>query len=53
MEAYQKTIDQIKSELAIDPAIGLTADEVKKRLAHYGPNRLQEKKPPSAFMVQR
>ena len=42
-------IEQVSSELCIDPAQGLTDAEAAKRLAERGPNRLAEKLPRAAW----
>lgn len=36
-------IDQVLKELTVQPAQGLTNDEVKQRLTQYGPNAIVEK----------
>ena len=41
--------DEILEELHTDPAVGLSADEAKKREAEYGKNVLREK-PPRSFL---
>jgi Ca2+-transporting ATPase len=42
-------IEQVASELCIDPAQGLTDAEAASRLAERGPNRLAEKPPRAAW----
>ena len=41
---HNKRPDEVLSELNTDPKQGLTAAEVEKRRAQYGPNKLKEKK---------
>jgi len=41
---YTKTPEAVGKELGVDPAKGLSAAEVQKRLQKYGSNRLAEKK---------
>ena len=48
-------VDQVARELGVDPAVGLSAEEVGARLASHGPNRLAAgKKEPGwqAFLRQ-
>ena len=40
---FTKTSKEVLTELGIDPAIGLTSSEAKKRLEQYGPNKLKGK----------
>ena len=40
---HRLSIEQATQQLAVDPAAGLDAQEVQKRLAQYGPNKLAEK----------
>src|SRR6476659_2475334 len=39
---HGRTAEEACSELGVDPAVGLEAAEVEKRLAQYGPNKLAE-----------
>ncbi|HNT65090.1 MAG TPA: cation-translocating P-type ATPase [bacterium] len=41
---FTRSIEDVLKSLQVDPAIGLSDDEVKSRQAHYGLNKLQEKK---------
>jgi Ca2+-transporting ATPase len=41
------------AELGVDPESGLTAAEVERRLAQYGPNELRTEPPPSLWVVAR
>jgi Ca2+-transporting ATPase len=41
----------VVAQLGVDPAFGLTASEVKERLARYGTNALQEIRPRSAWQI--
>ncbi len=48
-------VDQVARELGVDPAVGLSAEEVRSRLASHGANRLAagKKEPPwRAFLRQ-
>jgi P-type Ca2+ transporter type 2C len=40
-------------QLAVDPASGLTSDEVQDRLSQYGPNELTKEPPPSTWAIAR
>ena len=44
MPYFAKSIPDVLSELNVDPANGLSADELTKRQAQYGPNKLIGKK---------
>jgi Ca2+-transporting ATPase len=39
---YRATAADVAAELGVDPALGLSSDEVARRLAEFGPNRLAE-----------
>lgn len=41
---HAKTSEEVARELALDPRIGLTDTEYKKRLKHYGHNLLKEER---------
>ena len=45
--------DDAARTLGVDPERGLDADEVARRQATYGPNRLQTEPPPSVWAVAR
>jgi Ca2+-transporting ATPase len=45
--------EEVMEVLAVDPDIGLSGDEVQKRLAEYGPNALPTEPPPSVWVVAR
>lgn len=53
MEApwYQKSIDEVFSELSADPKRGLSSQEAKARLDKYGPNELAQKKGPGILQM--
>ena len=38
------TVPQVLKQLGVTPKAGLSSEEAKKRLGHYGPNALEEKK---------
>lgn len=40
---FSKTEADVLKELVVDPAVGLSSEEVAKRLAQYGPNKLKGK----------
>src|SRR5690554_3158549 len=40
---YAQSIEEISRDKGVDPAIGLSSDEVKKRLQEFGENRLTSK----------
>ncbi|MGB7842946.1 MAG: cation-transporting P-type ATPase [Salinimicrobium sp.] len=42
---------EVCNRLKVDPGMGLTAEEVEKRLLEYGKNRLQETKPKSVWII--
>ncbi len=44
-------LERIQSESGVDPAVGLGAAEVARRLAAHGPNRLREVRAPSAWRL--
>lgn len=44
MEWYQKSKEEVLSELKVDSQIGLSENEVVLRLEKYGPNELKEEK---------
>jgi len=48
---YQKSIDEVCSELGTDPGRGLSSQEAKARLEKYGPNELAQQKGPSIFQM--
>ncbi len=48
---HAKSIKQLTKELKTDLDFGLTREEVGKRQKKYGPNKLPEAKPPSAFII--
>ena len=51
MQTYHnKTVQQTAELLGTDIKTGLTHDEVKKRLHHYGKNELIEKKKKNIFI---
>jgi Ca2+-transporting ATPase len=45
--------EEVATELAVDPAHGLDALEVQRRLEEYGPNALPTEPPPSVWVVAR
>lgn len=40
---FSKSSDETLNELAVNPAVGLSSDEVNSRLEKYGPNKLKGK----------
>jgi Ca2+-transporting ATPase len=48
---YSKSIAEVLHELNVDPAIGLTPQEAKARLAKYGPNKLKGQKKKSILQM--
>lgn len=40
---FSKTESEVLQELSVDPKVGLTSEEVGRRLAKYGPNKLKGK----------
>jgi P-type Ca2+ transporter type 2C len=50
---YAQPADQVASQLGVDPQQGLSAEEVARRLAEYGPNELPAEPPPSKWVVAR
>ncbi|MBU1119243.1 cation-transporting P-type ATPase [Patescibacteria group bacterium] len=51
MKYYTKTADEALKELSSNKKSGLSLSDVAKRQEKYGPNKLEEKKPPSIFKV--
>lgn len=51
MPYFAKSIPDVLSELNVDPAKGLSADELTKRQAQYGPNKLIGKKRKSILQL--
>lgn len=47
---YELTSDEFADRLKVDPARGLTADEVQRRLQTYGANALAAAKAQPAFI---
>ena len=47
------TADEATARLTVDAQSGLSADEVERRLAQYGPNELAKEPPPSMWVVAR
>ncbi len=43
-EPYKHKLEQLITELSVDPYKGLSVDEAAKRIEQYGPNSLKEKK---------
>ncbi len=50
---YAKSAEQTAAELGVDPLKGLSAEDVTRRLAEYGPNELPAEPPPSTWVVAR
>ena len=43
-ESYKKSLKEVLEELNTSEDVGLSSNEVKKRLEKYGPNELVQKK---------
>ena len=50
MSWHQKNIDEIAAEMKTSLQ-GLSHEEVRRRIVHYGPNELKEKKKKTPFMI--
>ena len=50
---YSQSADSVVSQLAVDPKLGLSADEAERRLTEYGPNEIPAEPPPSKWVVAR
>jgi Ca2+-transporting ATPase len=50
---HSLSADEAAAELGVEPASGLTAAEVERRIAQYGPNQLRTEPPPSLWVVAR
>ena len=50
---HNRSAGDVAAELGVEPERGLGADEVERRLAQYGPNKLPEEAPPSRWEVAR
>jgi P-type Ca2+ transporter type 2C len=48
---YALSAQDVTAQLGVDADEGLTADEVDRRLAEYGPNELPKEPPPSMWTV--
>lgn len=48
---YAMSNEEICARLGVDPKVGLSSSEAASRLSQDGPNRLQEAKPPSPFII--
>ena len=48
---WSLTPEDAASQLNVDPEEGLSADEVQRRLAQYGPNELATEPPPSTWSI--
>ena len=48
---YSQSADSVVSQLAVDPKLGLSADEAERRLTEYGPNEIPAEPPPSKWVV--
>lgn len=44
-------IDEVLKRLETNPDTGLSSEEAKKRLAHYGPNKLEEREGPNPIAI--
>jgi Ca2+-transporting ATPase len=47
------TAHEAADHLAVNPTVGLAADEVERRLRQYGPNELAKEPPPSTWAIAR
>jgi P-type Ca2+ transporter type 2C len=50
---YAQSAEDVTSQMGVDADQGLSAEEVKARLAEYGPNELAKEAPPSTWVVAR
>src|SRR5215469_15541891 len=50
---YALSAEAAAGQLGVDPAVGLDASDVGRRLAQYGPNELPTEPPPSIWAVAR
>ena len=50
---YDRTPEDVATHLGVDPGRGLHAEEVRNRLARYGPNELPTEPRPSTWAVAR
>jgi Ca2+-transporting ATPase len=50
---YALSAEAAAGQLGVDPAVGLDASDVGRRLAQYGPNELPTEPPPSMWAVAR
>jgi Ca2+-transporting ATPase len=50
---YALSAQDVTAQLGVDAEQGLTAAEVDRRLAEYGPNELPQEPPPSVWMIAR
>lgn len=48
---HSLTVDEVAQQLAVDPAVGLSADEARRRLAQSGPNRVAAAPPESGLLA--
>ena len=48
---YALSTDDVATRLGVDPDQGLSNEEVERRLAQYGPNKLTTEPPPSLWSV--
>ena len=48
---FTKSQEEVLKELNVDPKIGLTTEEVNKRLEKYGQNKLKGKPKKSLFQL--
>jgi Ca2+-transporting ATPase len=45
------TAEETSAHLSVDALVGLSEEEARRRLAHFGPNRLREEKQEPAWKV--
>jgi P-type Ca2+ transporter type 2C len=50
---YAQSAQDVTAQMGVDADEGLTAEEVDRRLAEYGPNELPKEPPPSMWAVAR
>jgi P-type Ca2+ transporter type 2C len=48
---HTMSASDVTARLEVDPDSGLSADEIERRLARYGPNELPQEPPPSVWAV--